>query len=239
MNVDLQRMLDLSRLDASLRGIAERRREREATVRAAEESLADAESLISTKHEEAKAVLRDADRLNLDVKSSEVELRKLEDQRAGAKSNKEYEILSKQIQAAEEKRGGLEDEVLERFERADALAAEERAGKARAEEARRALEEARRAAAAAEAEIAQEEARLKSERGSTAELLDPEDRRLYEKLLEQRVDSAVAMVVDGSCQCCARKITPQMENLLDIGKDIVQCMSCRRILFLDEGNLTP
>ena len=72
----------------------------------------------------------------------------------------------------------------------------------------------------------------------TVSKLDEETRRLYEALLAQR-GSAIAKVQGGSCSACARKLTLQMEVLMDKGEEIVRCMSCLRILYLEDGDAGP
>lgn len=234
MHPALRYMLDLSALDASLRNLARQKEAAAGRIRAAEAATGEIKSRIDSLRDEAKKLQREADAMNLDVKSAEAELSKLETQLRGAKSNKEYDILRKEIDAAKQKKSQLEDAVLEKLMRADALAAEEVEARARLEQAEQELKAAKEAASRLESELGAEEDRLRKEREGIASKLDPEERRLYEKLLEQRGDSAIAKVANGFCSACACRITLQMLNLLDLGTELVQCMGCRRILYLDE-----
>jgi hypothetical protein len=235
MNPTLKTLRELAEIDRALARVRERRRRKLERVRSAEEDLARARSAVSSHREVISRLKREADELNLELKSAESEIARLEAQRSGAKSNKEYEILTKEIRAAAAKKSELEDGVLERLEEVDSLAEEERSARAAVEEAERALEDQKKAREAAEAGLAGEEEALAERRNGVASGLDPEDLTLYERLLAQRGDSALARVVDGACSACARKLTAQLDNLVSSGDEVVQCMSCRRILYLDDG----
>lgn len=233
-NPALALLTDLASLDEKLQRIDKRRREQEDAVRAAESALAAAGAHLADRHEEIMRLRKEADGLNLEVGAADSDIERLQGQLLAAKSNKEYGILRRGLDAAKEKRSGFEDEVLERLERADVIAEEEAAAKTALEEAGRGLEEKSRAAASVEAELAKDEASLRREREGVDSKLDQETRHLYDRLLEHRHDSAMARVVDGVCSACSRKLTPQLENLVAIGEEIVQCMGCQRVFYLDD-----
>jgi len=232
-------MRRLGKFDTQLRAIAERRAREEQVLAAAERELAEAEAGSSSRREEIKRLQKEADALNLEVKSSEGVVEKLDGQLRTAKSNKEYAILRRELDAAKGKMSDIETEVLVRLERIDEIHGEEKAAAARIEESAGRLKAVRGAVSAVTGKLDAEAAGLRDEREAVASGLDAEDRRLYEGILNQRGDSAIAFVSDGSCSACARKITPQVENLLSLGKEIVHCMSCRRILFLGEDADKP
>lgn len=239
MNPVIARLKELASLDGKLHTISDRRRAQEEAVAAAEAALAEAEGLVGDRHDEIKRLRKEADELNLEVRSAEAEVERLAGQLRMAKSNKEYEVLKREVDAAEEKKSGFEDGVLERLERVDVVLEGEAAARAAGDAARASLEAARGDLAALEEELAGDEAALTESREATVSGLDPETRHLYEALLVQRGDSALAKVKDGSCSACARKLSAQMEVLIDTGEEIVQCMSCRRILYLDDGEAGP
>lgn len=235
MNPLQQNLRDLSALDTKLKRVANRRDEMQQAIAKAEAAVADAEATCNARRDEAKAMQREADAMNLEVKSVEGEVQKLENQQRMAKSNKEYDIFKREIEAAKGKVGGLEDGVLERLERMDALRAEEKAAQALLQEAKKALAAATAEASDAESGIAAEEKDLSTQRAEVAAKIEPELRHRYERLLEQRKDSAMAVVAGGVCSRCSRRITRQMEAMLDVGTEIVYCMSCSRILYTDES----
>ncbi|MHC4504999.1 MAG: zinc ribbon domain-containing protein [Planctomycetota bacterium] len=234
-NPALALLTGLASLDEKLQRVDKRRREQEDAVTAAASALLATETHLADRHEEITRLKKEADALNLDVRTAEGEVERFDVQLLGAKSNKEYDILRRQLEAEQAKKSKLEDEVLERLERADVVAEEEAAAKAALEEATKSLDEKKKTAESVEGELAQEESSLRQEREGIVSGLDAETRHRYDSLLAQRRDSAMSKVVDGVCSACARKLTPQLANLVDIGEEIVQCMSCQRILYLDES----
>ena len=79
-------------------------------------------------------------------------------------------------------------------------------------------------------------AELEQRRGEVAARIDPDDLTLYDRIRQMRKGSAVTAVMAGTCRACARRLTPQLENLVMIGNDLVQCMSCSRILYIDDAH---
>ena len=119
------------------------------------------------------------------------------------------------------------------------MAEEKAAAQSAVEAAQAAVDAAVASGAALEEELAGEEKALTDDREADLARLDAETLRLYEALLAQRGDSAISRVQDGTCSACSRKLTAQMEVLMDKGEEIVQCMSCNRILYVDDGDAGP
>ncbi|MHC5054631.1 MAG: zinc ribbon domain-containing protein [Planctomycetota bacterium] len=239
MNPALANLKDLAALDEKLKRIRGRRQKQEDEVEAARGELEEAKAHLGDRREEIVRLQKEADALNLEVKTAEGEVERLSGQLLGAKSNKEYDVLKREVEAAQKQKNEFEDGVLERLERVDAVTEEESAGKAAADAAEKALAAASAALEELEKELSGDEKALKDARETTVSELDEETRRLYEALLAQRGDSAMAKVQEGSCSACARKLTAQMEVLMDAGEEIVQCMSCRRILYINNGDVGP
>jgi len=239
MNPALVHLKQLAALDEKLKRIRARRRRQEEEVSAARSGLDEASTHLCSRDEEIARLQKEADALNLEVRTAEGEVERLSAQLITAKSNKEYDVLNREVKAAEAAKGEHEDAVLERLEQADAMAEEKTAAQSAVEAAQAAVDAAAQSLAALEEELAGEEKALTGEREADLAQLDTETRKLYEALLAQRGDSAIAKVRDGTCSACARKLTAQMEVLMDKGEDIVQCMSCQRILYVDDGDAGP
>ncbi len=234
MNQRIRDLRDLSAVDTELRELSERRQGKVQAIETAEAELAEAEGRLSSKREEIGRLHREVDALNLELQSAEEHAGKLDTQRNSAKSNKEYEVFTREIAAENGKVSGLEDKVLALLEVIDALSEQEKAASRRLDEATAALEAARGELARAEGEFASKEAVLQERRSETSSRIDPDDLELYDRMLIMRRDSATSAVENGICRACARKLTPQTENLVILGEDVVQCMSCSRILYAVE-----
>jgi len=239
MNPALDHLKALAALDDKLGRIRARRREQEEKVGEARSALDEATGHLGGRDDEIARLQKEADALNLEVRVAEGEVERLSAQLLAAKSNKEYDVLNREVEAAKAQKSRYEDDVLERLERVDAVAEELVAAKSAVDAAQAALDAAVAASADLEKELAGDEKLLDDERKATLARLDDETHRLYEALLAQRGDSAIAKVKDGTCSACARKLSAQMEVLIDNGEEIVQCMSCRRILYLDDGDAGP
>jgi hypothetical protein len=231
MNPALAHLTHLATLDAKLKRFRARRQKQEDEITSARSALDEAKTHLGGRDEEVLRLQKEADALNLEVRTAEGEVERLSAQLMTAKSNKEYDVLNREVEAAKEQQGKFEDDVLERLERADAVAEEKAAATAAVEAAKAAVEAAAAAAAELDNELAGDEKALTDDREVTLAKLDVEIRRLYEALLAQRGDSAIARVKGGTCSACARKLTAQMGVLMDNGQEIVQCMSCNRILY--------
>ena len=239
MNPAHAHIRELAALDEKLKRILARRHGHEERIRSAEGALEAAEAHLGDRRGEIARLRKEADELNLEVRTAEAEVERLGGQLLAAKSNKEYQVLKREVDGAEGKRGEFEDGVLERLERVDAVGEEERAAKAAVEAALASVEAARAALGDVEQELSGDEATLRDAREATVSKLDGDTRRRYEAVLAQRGDTAVARIKGGACSGCARKITLQIEVLMDAGEEIVQCMSCQRILYVDEGEAGP
>lgn len=172
-------------------------------------------------------------------KGREMELAAFEEKRdrlkaqlLAAKSNKEYAALQNEIKAFEADIGRMEEAGLADLAAIDAAAA--------------AVAEREKALAAAEASLAarrreEEEirARLDGEIRALRERWEERARAveegalsLYRRIAAGRDGVAVVPVENGSCGGCYMNLPPQSVNLLMGGRELVQCRSCQRILYL-------
>ena len=191
-------------------------------------------------HDELKAQARanqaEADRLNLEFESCEEKLNKFKAQLNICKTNAEYQATQQQIDQVSAEQEQFEEQALVKMEQVDGL-------RRQVAEAREAIAEKQKALEAEGVEVDRElaEAReqektLSAERDDYAQAnVDPQDLRVYQRILATRKDSALARAADFACQVCFIRLTPQEFNLLLIGEQLVYCKSCGRILYNDAG----
>ncbi|MGE0707827.1 MAG: zinc ribbon domain-containing protein [Planctomycetota bacterium] len=181
--------------------------------------------------EEGKAGQREVKRLELEAKGKEAEVEKNQISLNQVKNNDEYQALLRTIEARKQELGELETRILEAYD-----AQEERDGRVRAGKERLASQE--QELAAARGRVAQEEGLVQGElsgveakRAEAAARLDPAHLELYERLLKNLGDSAIAEVVDQHCQGCLMKIRPEQVSLIRGRQTMVVCADCGRILW--------
>lgn len=73
--------------------------------------------------------------------------------------------------------------------------------------------------------------RLKLERDVVIHTLERNDLEEYEKLRKNRRGIAVTPIVDTTCGACGTTLTPAIRQSAQSPTQIVQCPSCRRILY--------
>lgn len=146
----------------------------------------------------------------------------------------EYNALVNQIQTDNKNIARLEDEVLQAMEAQE----QEARGIAEAEAEVKNLEaevaalktDLETRTAAQRAQLDELEAAI----GAAEEVIPPDQRDQYRRLLKQRGADAMAPVEDGACHGCFVAVTPQMINELMNAGMLVFCKTCGRILYLAE-----
>jgi predicted nucleic acid-binding Zn-ribbon protein len=239
--MDLTPVIALQQLDARLHVLRRRREDVPRSLAAAEERLArakaDREAFVAAQ----KGGRVEIDRRELDLKTLEGRIEKLEGQLNTIKTNKEYALLKKEIDGLKADKGVIDDEILQAM-----MAHEEKdkEGQAYAEAvkaAETALDGERKQAEASIAEIDREVAALQAERDAASGKVDVDVLRTYERILNGKRDRVAIVPVEvsgssGVCQGCYVDITSHEINLLLIGRDVRTCKSCSRILYIDPAS---
>ena len=170
----------------------------------------------------------------LDLKEFEEKIEKFRGQLRTTKTNKEYSAMQHEIATFEADKSVIEDEILERMTTLDEI---EKEHASLQEEVKRAEAEHQKEIRRVEAEVAKlrkELEQIEARRPPAAERVGPELLLEYERILARRGASAMAAVVDGSCQGCFMRLTLQRLADLRKGAAIITCNSCGRILYLAE-----
>ena len=112
MNPALEHLKNLAVIDRKLGRFRKRREKQQEEVQGARDALEKAEADLGDRSGEIIRLQKEADALNLDVRSAEGEVERLSAQLLMAKSNKEYDVLNREVDAARKQKGKFEDKVL-------------------------------------------------------------------------------------------------------------------------------
>lgn len=231
MHPSIEQLLKVQEIDSQAIFLRESSRLRPRELDEDRRKVAEGKVAIEAIAAQIKRIKMDASQREMDVKKSDGEIEKIKVALNQAKSNSEYTIYREQIKRQEEIRSKLEDEVIGMLTQID-----ERELK-RKEQAEK-LEIAEKTLKKKEAEVAelvkgmQEQlTAFEARRGGLLVGIDPENLKLYERVLQRHNNFALARVEGQVCHGCYMSVTSQEVNLLLQGQ-FLQCKSCSRILYL-------
>ena len=232
MSPDLQRLIDLQRLEtqiaaarAAIAAHPQRLAEADAQMAAATQVLDEATNRLKENTEARRA-------LEKDTALYQGRLSKFRDQQSAVKTNKEYQALGHEIETAQRDLGSVEEKVIERMVEADSIAADVKQAEALFAAKRKEIDAQKKQLAD---ELAAVEASLKTATEQRAALLAQIEPRLvstFEQVARVRKGIAVTLATrDGLCSVCHVRLRPQVFQLVRTNDAIIQCDSCQRILY--------
>lgn len=195
---------------------------------------------ISQKIDKEKEIIEELEKeRHKKEKELEVEkdkIKKLEMKLYDVKTNKEYQALLKEIEAAKEANDRTEEDVLVLMDKVEDLRKDNEASVVR-------LKTLERESADEKARIEKEMesmdaviAKLTAERDNLLSIVSDSLRNIYGILREKRGGIAVTNVKNGVCLGCHMNIPPQLYIEVTKNKQLIQCPSCNRILFFREND---
>jgi predicted nucleic acid-binding Zn-ribbon protein len=231
---DLQRLIDLQKLDEQLvaleeesAGLPGRRAELAETGQAAQQRVVAAKGALQEAENEqrcAETALQDQEAL----------IRRLEGQQFQVKTNEAYTALLREMEQA---RQAISDSETRLLEAMDAIEARGRAPAAADEDAEKVLGRVaadEKALHAREHELAALIAELREARETCRESVAAELLEQYDKIASRR-RPAVVHVREELCLGCRVNIPPQLKIELLRGQHLITCSNCNRILVCEGG----
>jgi predicted nucleic acid-binding Zn-ribbon protein len=171
----------------------------------------------------------------LELASKEEGIKKLQTQLYQLKTNKEYQAMLEQINAAKADGSVIEDKILELFGQIDKIKSDIEQEKQRLQGEEKVLKEQKNKIEARLKEIDERLAQLEAQRKQIFPQIDAKILLQYERILLNRDGLAIASVKDNSCQGCNMFVPPQVINLIRMYERIITCEVCNRILYINEA----
>ena len=231
MNPDLDRLIKLQQLetaaDEARRKIADhpgRARQIDDRLQSARDLVGDVKTKLASAQERRRVEEKE-------VATVQARLAKYKDQLLELKTNREYQTMLHEIETAQNDIRAREDRVLEIMMETDELNAEIKKNES-------ALKVAEKEAAAERAVLDTELAALQAifdktreERTALVAQIDRTALNIFEATAKGRKGVAVAEARNGLCTICHVRLRPQVFNEVTKNASIIQCDSCRRILY--------
>ena len=169
-----------------------------------------------------------------ELEGEKEKIKKLEVRLYDVKTNKEYQALLKEIEAAKEANDRTEEDVLVLMDKVEDLRKDYESSNVQLKEIEKDSETER---STIEKEIKSMDeiiAKLTQERDNLLSVVSENLRNIYGILRERRGGIAVTNVKNGVCLGCNMNIPPQLFIEVTKNKTLIQCPSCNRILFFRE-----
>lgn len=231
MNTDIQRLIDLQRLDSIAMEAQRRLAEEPERLKTLDARLEAARSHVAEAKERLAASQTARREIEKDVAVHQGRLSKYRDQLMAVKTNVEYQAMQKEIEYAQTEVKALEDKILERMLEADEYTATIRQAEAALAAEQKAVDAEKKTLASEVSAKRDAIARVGAERGDVIRALDPKVLAVFELVASRRNGVAVAEARDGICTICHVRLRPQVFNTVRRNEEIIQCDSCNRILY--------
>ncbi|OFW06946.1 MAG: hypothetical protein A3I61_02865 [Acidobacteria bacterium RIFCSPLOWO2_02_FULL_68_18] len=234
MSPDLDRLIKLQQLDATIDEARRRVVEHPQRLAEADARLSEAKERVDVLRARLKES-NDARRaLEKEAAVFQARVAKFKDQLLEVKTNREYQALQHEIATAQSELNAVEEKELERMLEADQVAVE--------------IKQAEAALHARQKEIDTEKTALARELTTMQRVLDeattgraalltatePELVALYEQVARARKGIALCTATrDGACSVCHVRLRPVVFQQVRQNDAIIQCESCRRILYYE------
>jgi hypothetical protein len=230
----LSRLYALQKVDSSLDDLEEMKGDLPTEVADLEARANEQENEVQELEETIKQAVVDRDRADLETISQRERIEKYKTQQYQVKSNRQYDALSREIDAAQAMIAQLEKDI-ETLEGKMTVAREDLAkGKTQLEGILKELKEKRQELDEVSKTNEDEELRLKHEREKLVVRTERGDLAVYERIRKAKGGLAVVPVKRNACGGCYNAVPPQKVLELRKNNRIYTCEHCGRILVSDE-----
>jgi hypothetical protein len=152
------------------------------------------------------------------------------------KNSKEYQIIRKAIDEASAEKEEFENSALDKMEQTERFVSEIEVLKQNTEKEKESIKTLQQEVDSEAVELKKEAKILKSKRELITEKLEKEILQSYEDILRTSKGIAVVAMLDGVCQGCFIKQSPDKASIVEKGDTIERCRECGRFLFYSSTN---
>ena len=231
MNPDLSRLIRLQQLESAAEDARRRIADHPARSQALDARLQAARDAVGSIKARLGAAADKRRAEEKEVAGVQTRLAKYKDQLLEVKTNREYTAMLHEIEAAQNDIRAREDRILEVMMETDELNAAIKTSEAELKLAEKEVAAERAVLDAEMARLQGEIDRTTAERGKLVADIDRRVLAIFETTAKGRKGVAVAEAKDGLCTICHVRLRPQVFNEVRKNESIIQCDSCRRILY--------
>jgi predicted nucleic acid-binding Zn-ribbon protein len=239
MREELKKLIELQRLDATIRNLQDTRQKLTRDAADVQRGAEEAKRALQDRTESHKSTRKEMDKREVDLKTVEEKITRLETQLNVVKTNKEYSALQHEILGLKADKSRVEDDILKMMEQLEARNTEIKQADQKSQEAEAKTKEKKAAIQNALQDAEARIERLHGERAALAESIPASFLTPYERLLQRGDGRAMVPCRNFVCSGCRMSLTANTVSLLMGGDKLVYCHSCGRILYLaDDEDMT-
>jgi predicted nucleic acid-binding Zn-ribbon protein len=231
MNPDLTRLIRLQQLETAADEARRKIADHPARTQALDARLQTARDVVGGIKARLAAAADKRRAEEKEVAGVQTRLAKYKDQLLEVKTNREYTAMLHEIEAAQNDIRTREDRILEIMMETDELNAAIKTSEAELKAAEKDVAAERALLDAETARMQSEIERTTAERKKLVADIDRHVLSIFETTAKGRKGVAVAEAKDGLCTICHVRLRPQVFNEVRKNESIIQCDSCRRILY--------
>ena len=239
MNPDLTRLIRLQQLESSADDARRKIADHPARTQALDARLQSARDVVSGIKARLTAAADKRRVEEKEVAGVQTRLAKYKDQLLEVKTNREYTAMLHEIETAQNDIRTREDRILEIMMETDELNAAIKKSEAELKAAEKEIAAERAVLDTERVTLQTEIEKATAERASVVAGMDTRVLSIFETTAKGRKGVAVAEAKDGLCTICHVRLRPQVFNEVRKNESIIQCDSCRRILYFAGSSEAP
>jgi predicted nucleic acid-binding Zn-ribbon protein len=237
----LEALLHLQSIERQLAHVRGKLKTRKNAVAAQERRIDQIKTEFNALHDKAVDRRKDADRLELDLRTKEEQVTKLRTALNLAKTNKEYAAILTQINTYKADNAKVEEQVLKIMTDVDAVKAQSDKIAVQVEAEEKRLAEIGQASGAEITKLTAMFDELTKQRETAAAAVPEEALNTFERIAERNDGDAMAVIevhgrkppYDYVCGGCYMSLNAEHANALRTRDEIRNCDNCGRILYLE------
>lgn len=169
-----------------------------------------------------------------ELAQKEAEIKKFDGQLAQVKTNKEYSSIKQEIASLQADNSMIEEAILKLMDSVEAASRELKAEKIRLESIAKEFQKKEQEVIAQESALKTEVENLKKERESLVASLPSDIALKYSQISKHKQGIVLATIQGVYCSACKTALRAQVINEVQIGKSVVTCDNCSRILYIEK-----
>ena len=239
MNPDLTRLIRLQQLESAADDARRKIADHPSRTQALDARLQSARDAVSGIKARLTAAADKRRGEEKEVAGVQTRLAKYKDQLLEVKTNREYTAMLHEIETAQNDIRTREDRILEIMMETDELNAAIKKSEAELKVAEKEIAAERAVLDTEKATLQAEIEKATAERATVVAGMDKRVLSIFETTAKGRKGVAVAEAKDGLCTICHVRLRPQVFNEVRKNESIIQCDSCRRILYFAGSSEAP